>query len=38
MLLIDALGCEESAFGDGRWLGSSGLNKETAGNYRDFGT
>jgi hypothetical protein len=25
-------------FGDGRWFGSSDLNKETAGNYQDFGT
>jgi hypothetical protein len=32
------LRCEESAFGDGPWFGSSDLNKETAGNYEDFGT
>jgi hypothetical protein len=38
MLLVDALRCEESTVGDGRWFGSSDLNRETAGNYQDFGT
>jgi hypothetical protein len=38
MLLVDALRREESAFGDGRWFGSSDLNQETPGNYQDFGT
>jgi hypothetical protein len=37
MLLVDALRGDESAVGDGRWFGSSDLNKETAGNYQDFG-
>jgi hypothetical protein len=37
MLLVDALRSEEAAFSDGYWFGSSDLNKETAGNYQDFG-